>query len=737
MRGTGLVSGIVTFSLALSVGCGDPPICQSDVFVAIQTSQIVEDVDTVTPGVQAEIRVRTSLIEGDVTLDVLDAQGRLSGTLTAPVDPDGNVVFHGVSVETPITTLQASVHSLCGDAADAVTIDVIAGAGCELALVPAPEVNAYYQPLRVLSTVSDPDPNTSGYQTSVVIKTRPGWAVELFQNPGSGEQSVGTSQADSGGLTHFDGTLLDGRVTFRATCRGSGISAASIATTVLVDTQPPGCAFTNPSPGSTITPAFDQNHDLADGVQLAIAAQIGGPDVEGEPVALTIRPAGGAPMNVAASAVDATGATAAAATLMPATTPATFELALATQDHAGNRCTSTQAFDVIYDGCDIAVTAPTSAVTVDADTNPGNGSQADITLQVASACVGRSVTSTCGTNSPGGIVPIGGQLTLRADICTTSPCEASALCTFRVTTAAGVQTSASTTIAFDDQGPPVSLDIVSPQLACGAHITPATDADPGTDGVQIIARVTSPSSTSRSLELTNATGTASLDAATDVTVTLAGGVNRLVGVGLDALDNRSQTASCNITLADLSVSFSPPAADGVVTRIDGTVAGSSLTFPLCGTVDRTGSAVTVTIDGGAPVSATVTGTTWCRTITLAASPPSHTIAASATVGSSSGTGSLVLLVDLTATIVTDLSSYSIGQNITVTWTNLPGNSHDWVSIAPSGSNNMTYTRWIYTDGAINGSTTFVGGVGVGTYVARALLNDGFVRLAQTPAFSVQ
>ncbi|MBX3154676.1 MAG: hypothetical protein KF773_01665 [Deltaproteobacteria bacterium] len=69
MRGL-LGLGVVVCAL-VAVGCGDAPICASEVFVAIQTSQIVTDVDAVAMGVQTDVNVRTSAREGElVTLAV-------------------------------------------------------------------------------------------------------------------------------------------------------------------------------------------------------------------------------------------------------------------------------------------------------------------------------------------------------------------------------------------------------------------------------------------------------------------------------------------------------------------------------------------------------------------------------------------------------------------------------------------------------------------------------------------
>jgi len=88
------------------------------------------------------------------------------------------------------------------------------------------------------------------------------------------------------------------------------------------------------------------------------------------------------------------------------------------------------------------------------------------------------------------------------------------------------------------------------------------------------------------------------------------------------------------------------------------------------------------------------------------------------------------------TVTTDASSYTVGDQVTVTWSGLPGNQQDWIAIAPDGSSDPTVTRWVYTYGAAAGSFTFEGPPSAGSYVARAFLNDTYVKLGESPAFSV-
>jgi len=456
MRGVGLCPRIFTAFVVgvwggAGASCGDPPLCQSEVFVAFQEASITADVDAAAPGVQTDIHIRTSLEAGDlVTLEVGKEDGTSLGTTTEPAAADGSVVFTAVSVPAPRVVLRATGRGTCGEGHDEITVDVPAGAGCTMTLVPAPEVNAYYAPFGVLSTQSDPDPVTPGYQTTVRVMTSPGWDVEIWETT-AGEQSIGVVTAGADGVATLPVTVLDGQVGFRATCRGTAGELASPMTTLVVDTTPPACAIVAPMPGSTITPAFDDDHMLADGVQLSVAAHADGNDVAGEPVTLTIGDGSGAPIDVAASDTDADGTSTAAAVLDPVAVPATFDFELTMRDHAGNTCTAPVTYDVVYNGCEIAVVSPLAPVTSDADGSSANGSQVDITLAVTPACVGRTVTSACGANSPSGVVGANGQVTLRADICATSPCRVEATCTFGVTTASGVATQVASLIVFDDR----------------------------------------------------------------------------------------------------------------------------------------------------------------------------------------------------------------------------------------------------------------------------------------------
>lgn len=85
------------------------------------------------------------------------------------------------------------------------------------------------------------------------------------------------------------------------------------------------------------------------------------------------------------------------------------------------------------------------------------------------------------------------------------------------------------------------------------------------------------------------------------------------------------------------------------------------------------------------------------------------------------------------TLNTNLPTYTPGQAITVSWTNMPGNANDWIGLAPAGSPDTTVLKWVYTAGQVNGMTTFGSGLGTpGNYETRAFLNNSYIRLATTP-----
>src|SRR4029079_11557359 len=92
-------------------------------------------------------------------------------------------------------------------------------------------------------------------------------------------------------------------------------------------------------------------------------------------------------------------------------------------------------------------------------------------------------------------------------------------------------------------------------------------------------------------------------------------------------------------------------------------------------------------------------------------------------------------VGAAATISTDQTSYAQGATITVTYSGLPGNADDWISIASAGSPNTTYLAYVFTGGLTSGTATFTA-PGAGSYVVRSFPNNTYNLIAESAAFSV-
>lgn len=185
----------------------------------------------------------------------------------------------------------------------------------------------------------------------------------------------------------------------------------------------------------------------------------------------------------------------------------------------------------------------------------------------------------------------------------------------------------------------------------------AIDGDSSTEGVQTDVRVRSTLRSGDELELivrdsagetvmTYREAASGDDTTVFAGVTVPGPRATLEAIGRSECGDARD--SIDVELSDLAVSFALPAADGVVSARDGSVAGDRLTLALCGTVSRTNAAVTVSVDGAAPLAAVVDGASWCHTLTLEESPPVHALLVEATSGSSAGAATLRLGVDLTA-----------------------------------------------------------------------------------------
>ncbi len=88
-----------------------------------------------------------------------------------------------------------------------------------------------------------------------------------------------------------------------------------------------------------------------------------------------------------------------------------------------------------------------------------------------------------------------------------------------------------------------------------------------------------------------------------------------------------------------------------------------------------------------------------------------------------------------ATLTTDASSYPVGATVQVTYSGLPGNTNDWISIANYGSATTQYVQWHYTGGGTSGTMNFTG-LAAGTYEARAYPKNTYNLLTRSAPFTV-
>jgi serine protease len=81
------------------------------------------------------------------------------------------------------------------------------------------------------------------------------------------------------------------------------------------------------------------------------------------------------------------------------------------------------------------------------------------------------------------------------------------------------------------------------------------------------------------------------------------------------------------------------------------------------------------------------------------------------------------------------TSYAANEPIVVSYTNLPGNARDWISVFTASAANNDYGQWFYTNGATSGTMTF-NGLAPGNYEIRLFLNDSYT-VSHKIAFTVK
>jgi hypothetical protein len=318
------MSAIALVGLLGIGGCNDGIPCHGPsllVFVA-PTSTVTTDLDTVAPGTQANIRLRTTLGNASpVDLEIMVGDAVVANRTGAVLN--GDVVFASVDLPAGPVTLRATGYSACGLVRDLVTVDVVAGVACGISLDPAPLNNPGFAPIPVLNSSVDGDATTAGLQSLVSVTALAGWRAELFVSDDGVEAPFGSAVADDQGAAAFAVTLPEGRVNLRSLCFGPrGEIVASPSVPVVVDTVAPLCALVDPGVGSTLNPGFDGNNDVTDGLQITAIAKITGEDIAVDAVRFAVGPSGAALIEVFGTAVAVDGRTTAELTVNPATTPA-------------------------------------------------------------------------------------------------------------------------------------------------------------------------------------------------------------------------------------------------------------------------------------------------------------------------------------------------------------------------------------------------------------------------------
>src|SRR5688500_4663613 len=134
-----------------TTGCGDGPICQSEVLVIIQSPSgpVLVDSNLTSDGIQTDVRIRSTVGEGvEVTLEVLDDDEEVIGEATGTTDADGDVTIEDVDLPDGAVQLRAFVDAgECGSDEDIVDVEIAVGGDCEVAFRQEPLEVPFYDPL--------------------------------------------------------------------------------------------------------------------------------------------------------------------------------------------------------------------------------------------------------------------------------------------------------------------------------------------------------------------------------------------------------------------------------------------------------------------------------------------------------------------------------------------------------------------------------------------------------------
>lgn len=681
----------------LAAGCGDGPICPSELVMVIQSpadgstlSEATDD-DPIAAGVQTSVAVRSNFDSGaEMTLTVTDDLTGAVSLHEATADANGTASFSDITLPSGPVTLFAEGASDCGTANDESKVDVVTDSICTLTIVEGPIENSFYAPIPVLNSATDSDAALPNFQANFDVQSAPGFQVEVFVldvDVGS-EASIGTGTADADGVASFQATLAQGRQVVRATCVLNGASAASATNTVQVDTIVPACSLTNPTEGVTITPDFDEDADDLNGIQMTWSGSVDDGDendTEGERAGF-FRDS----TEFDGRVIDEDGNS--DTVLAEFTAPGSYALAFSTQDHAANTCISGFTTDVIMDGCAIAIEQPSGAGSAsgtfiaDSDGNDANGLQANVVVQVGTECAGLDVFVDCGLGESSATAPGDGATQVTdVTIDSSAASEGSVACTARVVNSADFTTTNQATLSYDTLAPGVVLSFVDPVgLRCGDTIVfgLANDVNGNlADGFQIEATFLSGPAEELEFRLVNSSCAAPDGCITansgvgGTLLTLELGNNDIRAIARDVLGNEATSPACNIALADIAVEVDPPVDGGVLSSNDGTLNGGALEVTVCGTVSENDVTVTVALDGGTPAAATVGVGAWCTDAPVVFSEGTHTLVALAESNADASVGSATITVNV------DLSAPNPPTGLTASVPNRHTIDADW---APQG-----------------------------------------------------
>ncbi|RLD70208.1 MAG: hypothetical protein DRJ10_20595, partial [Bacteroidetes bacterium] len=82
-------------------------------------------------------------------------------------------------------------------------------------------------------------------------------------------------------------------------------------------------------------------------------------------------------------------------------------------------------------------------------------------------------------------------------------------------------------------------------------------------------------------------------------------------------------------------------------------------------------------------------------------------------------------------VKTTKDSYKVNEPITVTFSGLPGDKKDWITLIKPSASVRDYGNWKYTNGKTSGSLTF-DGMRAGDYEVRVFFSNGFTIQARYP-----